>query len=217
MVKAPIAGTVKTRLRPFLSADETAKLAACFAQDAVNKAQSLTENVIISYTPREGRKILAKILPETLIWHEQYGADLGERMHYAVEFGFRQGFSPLIVIGTDSPNLPLHFFELAEKHIQTEENDIVLIPTEDGGFCLIALKKPDFELFGGVEWSSAQTFEQTVQNINQLKLRLKTLDLWYDVDFPEDLSRLNQDLWKNPAIAPHTAQWLKGFPKLNKT
>lgn len=215
MVKAPIAGTVKTRLMPFLSAPETAELAVCFVQDAVLKAQIVTKNIIIAYAPVTGREILEKLLPESLLWHEQNGADLGERMHHALEFASAQGFSPLLIIGTDSPTLPVHLLEFVPKMLQNKTAcDVVIWETEDGGFCLIGMREPNAEIFRKVEWSSEKTFSQTFCNIERLDLKTGTLTTWYDVDLPADLRLLEKDLIKNPQVAPNTAKWFQKQAKL---
>ncbi|MBA2493448.1 MAG: hypothetical protein H0V31_01975, partial [Acidobacteria bacterium] len=67
------------------------------------------------------------------------------------------------------------------------------------------------EIFENVEWSSAQTFEQTAQNIKNLGLKFSLLPVWYDVDFPEDLARLEKDLMENSTVAPKSFKWLKNL------
>ncbi|MBK7249280.1 MAG: DUF2064 domain-containing protein [Flavobacteriales bacterium] len=41
-------------------------------------------------------------------WHQQIGADLGERMQRAFDNGFVNGHGPIIIIGTDLPQLRVH-------------------------------------------------------------------------------------------------------------
>jgi len=210
MCKAPAAGTVKTRLAPFLTAEQSADLAGCFAVDAMKKARNICENTIVAFAGE--KELLETILPQNLIWVRQTGADLGERMHNALRFAFEQNFSPLVVVGTDSPTLPTEFIENAIEILSGNQSDAVLGETEDGGYYLIGLNKPDSEILKNVRWSSPETFSQTAQNIKNLNLRLATLPVWYDVDTPEDLRRLKTEIKNNPraqALAPATALWLK--------
>jgi hypothetical protein len=210
MCKSPAAGTVKTRLAPFLSAEKAADLAACFAVDAVKKAQNICENTIVAFTGE--KEMLETILPQNLVWVRQTGADLGERMHNALRFAFEQNFSPLVVIGTDSPTLPSEYIKVAIKILQEKLTDAVIGETEDGGFYLVGLNQPNQQIFQNVRWSSPETFLQTVRNIKQLNLHFTTLPVWYDVDTPEDLRRLKTEIENNARageIAPETASWLE--------
>ena len=67
MAKVPQAEYVKTRLRPFLSDEQSAELAICFLQDTISNVKSATENIIVAFAPADGREKLEAILPEDLI------------------------------------------------------------------------------------------------------------------------------------------------------
>ena len=209
MCKAPAAGTVKTRLAPFLSAEQSADLAGCFAVDAMKKARNICENTIVAFAGE--KEMLETILPRNLIWVRQTGADLGERMHNALRFAFEQNFSPLVVIGTDSPTFPPHFIERAFEALKSTPQT-VLGKSADGGFYLIGLNKIVPRLFDRIEWSSPLVFEQIKRNIEKSNVvELKLIPNWYDVDNPNDLVNLREELLKNEharKIAPHTYQWL---------
>jgi hypothetical protein len=210
MCKAPVAGTVKTRLVPFLSAEQAAAFAACLAHDSVGKAKKICKNIVVAFS---GEKFLLEhILPGSLIWIEQRGADLGERMNDALEFARSKQFSPLVVIGTDSPTLPMEFVAEAFEILRKNQDDVVLGESADGGYYLVGLREPNAEIFRNVEWSSPRTFAGTRRNIEQLNLRLKVLPLWFDVDTPADLLRLQKEFASdanNQEIAVATAIWLK--------
>ena len=61
MAKVPLAGTVKTRLQPFLTPDKCAELATAFLQDAENKVKTVGKNRILAYTPADKMNILEKM------------------------------------------------------------------------------------------------------------------------------------------------------------
>ncbi len=114
MVKAPRAGAVKTRLSPTLSGAEATELAACFAQDTMANVRRVMRRVIVAYAPPDGRSVLEQLFPrDNLLWHEQRGEDLGARLEAAARFAASQGFSPIIIVGTDSPTFPRPFIETA--------------------------------------------------------------------------------------------------------
>ena len=211
MVKAPRAGFVKTRLVPPLSLAEAAALAACFAEDAVRCAGLSASEVVIAYTPADGRATLAALLPGGLRWSEQRGRDLGERLEHAAAEGFARGPGPLVIIGTDSPTLPPSFITQAAGALAAAEADIALGPTADGGYYLVGLRRPAPGLFRDIAWSTPHAYAHTARNAARLGLRLLELPPWYDVDTPADLSRLRAELAADEAArrrAPATSRWL---------
>jgi len=209
MAKVPIAGTVKTRLQPFLSAEQCAELAKCFLDDTVSKVKSLPNELIIAYTPIEKRDVLLAILPNEQVFIEQKGVNLGDKMFHVFEFALSQNSDAVVMIGTDSPTFPAQF--ITQGFEMLSETDAVLGETTDGGFYLIGLRKLKKEIFETVEWSSPKTFEQTAKNVENLNLKLSLLPNWYDVDTPDDLKRLKKDLSKNPNIAPKTFRFLESL------
>ncbi|MEP6924696.1 MAG: TIGR04282 family arsenosugar biosynthesis glycosyltransferase [Pyrinomonadaceae bacterium] len=213
MCKAPAAGMVKTRLIPFLSPEQAATLAAWFAVDTVLKAMTLTCKVVIAFAPSDGKYLLRKILPKHLNWTEQRGHNLGERIYNALLFAAEnECYAHFVVIGTDSPTLPLNYIKQAFSALTENRADVVLGKAEDGGYYLIGMQHPNLSIFQNVEWSSPRTFEQTANNIKNLNLRLHVLPIWYDVDTPEDLRRLREEILNDQnagQIAPNTAEWLR--------
>jgi rSAM/selenodomain-associated transferase 1 len=212
VVKAPLAGLVKTRLTPPLSADDAAALAACFAQDVVNNAKRAASELIIAYAPASGRDALDKLLRGKLLWLEQQGADLGERLEHAAMHAFDLGFSPLVLLGADSPTLPHAFITTATQSLAAAESDITLGPTEDGGYYLVGLRRPTSGLFQNIDWSSPQAYAQTVRNARHLGLRLLELPPWYDVDTFSDLLRLRAEIFSDEEArrrAPTTYRWMR--------
>jgi hypothetical protein len=211
MVKAPRSGFVKTRLIPTLTAEEASKAAACFAQDVVANALRAANDVIIAYTPAEGRAILEPLLPQNLLWVEQQGRDLGERLEQVVGYASRTGFDPLIILGADSPTLPASFIINASQALSSGDAEVTLGPTADGGYYLVGLRAACRNLFRDVAWSTSLAYQQTAHNAARQGLRLLELPEWYDVDAPPDLLRLRNELITNEEArlrAPATYRWL---------
>ncbi|MDQ3798733.1 MAG: TIGR04282 family arsenosugar biosynthesis glycosyltransferase [Acidobacteriota bacterium] len=211
MAKAPLAGTVKTRLEPHLSAEKCAQLAECFLLDTISKAESLKNKLIIAYSPAGETDYFRRLGGENTSFVEQKGANLGEKMLSAFEFAFRQNSDAAIVmIGTDSPTFPAHFIERAFEFLEAGA-DAVLGKTEDGGFYLIGLRKPDARIFERVEWSSPKTFAQVRENALNLSWRLREVPGWYDVDEAKDLKQLENEFLNSEDArrrAPETFVWI---------
>jgi hypothetical protein len=67
-------------------------------------------------------------------------------------------------------------------------HDIVLLPTLDGGFALIACRKIDPQLFSEVEWGGSRVFEQTLRNARTLDYRVSVLETIRDIDTLQDVN-----------------------------
>ena len=211
MAKAPRPGQVKTRLIPALGTEEAAQLAACFVRDTVDTAQSIVSHVLVAYTPADGQPELASLLPQQLLWTDQPAGSLTERLQAAAVHAGECGFGPLLLIGTDSPTLPPAYLERAIRALNGDQADVVLGPTEDGGYYLVGFRGPIPRLFEGVAWSTSRVYEQTVRNAHRLGLHVHSLPSWYDVDTPDDLLRLCRDLGHSvepKSQAPATYRWL---------
>jgi rSAM/selenodomain-associated transferase 1 len=220
MVKAPKAGLAKTRLNPPLSQSEAASLALCFVQDVIKSAESVTPNVIVAFTPDDGRGMLQASLPNQLLWVKQQGVDLGERLNSAITYAGDLGFSPVVALGADSPTVPPSYIETAFDALAHDKTDVVLGPTTDGGYYLLGLRKTVPNLFQNIAWSTPRTFHQTAHNIKQLNLRLLEIPPWYDVDTFADLSRLCNELNSDQearSLAQTTHKWLLAHGLLRST
>src|SRR5215211_3383004 len=93
MAKAPRAGEAKTRLSPPLTPEEAARLAASLFGDTVSLALRLSAVVLVAYAPADGRATLEEALRAAsleeaagdIVWLEQRGGDLGERLDRVIE------------------------------------------------------------------------------------------------------------------------------------
>ena len=212
MAKVPRAGNVKTRLQPFLSAEQCEKLAEAFLFDAVEKARGFSDRLIIAFAPASEENYFAGFDFENLTLVEQRGTDLGEKMFRAFEFAFETDLkASVVMIGTDSPTFPPRFFERAFELLESGA-ETVLGESADGGFYLIgAARKIQRELFENIEWSSPRVYRQMTENIERLKISFGVIPSWYDVDTPDDLRRLRDECArdeKTRKIAARTFQWL---------
>lgn len=220
MCKAPRAGEAKTRLVPFVSAVDAAQLAACFFADVAASACAPSRQLVVAYAPADGRTALAALLRGRgdgrlglrAVWLEQRGRDLGARLASVVERAFGLGLGPVAVLGADSPTLPPAYVSRALDALARDEADVALGPAEDGGYYLVALRRPAPKLFREVDWSTPRAYAQTAANAARLGLRLLELPRWYDVDTPDDLLRLRDELLNDEDArrrAPASYSWLK--------
>jgi len=79
-----------------------------------------------------------------------------------------------------------------------DNNDIVFVPTNDGGYVLIAAKKICPGVFNNISWSTSQVMLQTCQNLNRLGYHYHLLEPISDIDEPNDLEKLiDSDFYPN--------------------
>ncbi|MFQ5803785.1 MAG: TIGR04282 family arsenosugar biosynthesis glycosyltransferase [Candidatus Methylomirabilales bacterium] len=210
MAKAPRAGEVKTRLCPPLSTNEAAELYRCLLLDKIEQVRTVTKAIpAIAFTPDEGRTFFEEVAPGFLLL-PQRGGDLGVRLAHNFDQLLAKGYTGALAIDTDTPTLPTHFLELALDLIATPAIDLVLGPSEDGGYYLIGLRKLYRELFEEIAWSTAEVMPETIRRAEAKGLKVATLPVWFDVDTPDDLERLKASL-KSAAesTARHTRRFMK--------
>ncbi len=202
--KAPEPGYVKTRLTPFLSKIDAAKLQEAFIKDLLDTTQTLTttdamQSAIACAPAIEHPFFQACGEKYNLRFILQKGKDLGERMHNAFLWGFENGFEKIVIIGCDSPTLPRDFIRQAFEKLS--KTDLVLGPSLDGGYYLIGAqqipkeKRKNFSsLFSGLTWGTESILIKTLERLNTQKDDYDLLPFWYDIDRPSDLTFLKEHL-----------------------
>ena len=120
------------------------------------------------------------------------------------------GYSPAIALNSDGPTLAFQNLLCALERLR--DADVVLGPSEDGGYYLIGLKKAQPGLFQGIDWSTKRVTVQTLARAEDLGLAVAMLPQWYDVDAAADLWRLLDDLARLPGdVAPNARRCLCGL------
>ena len=186
--KAPIAGFAKTRLVPILGAKGAADLQHQMIVRTVQIAlASEVGPVSLWCAPSCGHALFSSLATAHAIeLHAQSGTDLGARMLNAFERLTDNG--PVILIGTDCPMLQaIHLIDCAR--LLREAQDIVILPTEDGGYALLGATGPWGALFRDMPWGTDRVMPETRLRAQQVGLRLLEPALLWDVDTPADYER----------------------------
>lgn len=205
--KEPQRGRVKTRLEGYLTKSGCVSLYKAFLRDTIELARKLrNKQKIIAFDSRHGRPgYLRKNAPGFSLLRQK-GKGLGMRMHNAFKFTKQKGAQNTVIIGSDSPNLPARVIKRA--FFELRRNDLVIGPSDDGGYYLIGLRESCLEIFSGIKWSSRKVFDHTLKKAKRLKKKVSLLESWYDVDTPESLERLKGDLRINRSQAKWTSRIL---------
>ena len=212
MARYPTLGQTKTRLARTLGNDETVHLYRAFLSDLVLHHANQPYTLCWTYTPDD---VDYQMLIETLassvpVQHMRYfpqqGADLGERLHYAFHWAHDQGYHNTIVIGSDSPQIRPE--TIAHTRAALNKADVVLGPSDDGGYYLLGMKRP-YDVFSNIPMSTASVTAMTIEAAQRQGLRVQSIETLFDVDEMPDLERLAALLTHDRSLAPITAAYLE--------
>ena len=189
----PRPGDTKTRLMAALGEQGAADLQRQMTEHLVGEARKLLAihpvAIRICFDGNDQQRMRRWLGPE---WDyvSQESGDIGRRMAGAFASAFEDGAGRAVLVGTDVPDLTAPILYRAFREL--EGRDLVLGPSEDGGYYLIGLQRSAFErastrLFSGISWGTGAVLEQTLGISDGLNLSRSLTDSLVDVDRPEDL------------------------------
>jgi len=192
--RAPQPGEAKTRLIPVLG---EAGAAALYRRLAMHCLRAATDAqlgpVELWCAPDAGDPFFRECERRFGVsLHSQGEGDLGARMRLAFESALARA-SRAILVGSDIPALSAQYLRDAERALAGGDN-VVIGPAEDGGYVLIGLSRCDAGLFRGIPWGGSEALAETRRRIAALGWRLIELPALWDVDRPEDLERLPEEM-----------------------
>ena len=201
--KAPVAGSVKTRLIPALGADGAAGLHADLLRQIIERiAVARTERrqewpatPVAPVAPVElwcapdSRHALFQDLEQRfdLGLRAQCGGDLGERLLRASADALTRARA-VVLIGSDCPDMTADILASALALLAQPNVDAVLGPAADGGYVLLALRQAEPLLFRGIPWGGERVADITRQRLSALRWRWRELPVLRDLDRVEDLA-----------------------------
>jgi rSAM/selenodomain-associated transferase 1 len=188
MAKAPLAGAVKTRLIPFLTADQAAELARALLFDQLEHLCALENtDLYLAFTPTEEEMLMRRLAPARFALFPQSAGDLGARMQNIFTVLFAQGHRAVVLIGADFAPVPFEYFARAFDSLHAGAPRAVLGPSRDGGYYLVGLNDSQPGLFANMTWSHDRVMAQSVARLRKLGVATSTLPPWFDIDTPDDL------------------------------
>ena len=181
--KAPISGTVKTRLAFVIGNKKALWIYNKLLYKTDSELKKLSQDVVVFY--HGGPSTIFKKIFLAFQKKSQLGEDLGERMKSAFQWGFDKGYEKILIIGTDLWDLSKPLLENAFK--QLDSNDYVIGPASDGGYYLLGCKKFTKHLFTEKKWGSPDVYHQTMKELMGKSVAI--LDEKNDIDTLEDLEQ----------------------------
>lgn len=182
--RAPRAGEVKTRIAQRIGDAPAARLHERLVRAAIATARAARCGPVELHASERHGFFRTLAVPIRL----QQGADLGARMHHALQRALRR-HEGAVLIGSDCPALRPGDIARAARWLHGGA-DVVLAPAQDGGYALIAARRIRAGVFAAVAWGSDRVLAQTRANLVRAGLGVRLLPVVWDVDRPEDLERL---------------------------
>ncbi len=197
--RVPVRGMVKTRLAREIGDSEALRVYSQLLEDALSRLEQLDCPVLL-YADGLGLEDVSRQFGMDA--RVQKGTGLGMRMANAFDEMLRECGAAAIV-GVDVPLLDADYVKSAFEMLT--DSDVVLGPTEDGGYCLIAMKQLNRDLFNDISWGSSKVYSQTMSRAMSLALTVACVETLWDVDDAMDLKRLATPIKTIPIF---TVNWV---------
>ena len=157
------------------------------------KRQNPDVDLFAFYTPLEKKSQIVEAFPGPWGFVSQQGEHLGERMGGAIQEVLSQGYSQVLLVGTDLADLEPSDFNDAFQAV--DKGYAALGPAADGGFYLIGLNRVCPLAFQPETWGTLDIFKRTEHLLLSSGLKVRRLRERKDVDGLDDLAYLREQAW----------------------
>ena len=186
-VKYPEKGKVKTRLALTTSNNFAVSIYNLIAGQLFKLVETLNNDVdmFVFYATNDDEVKIRNWVGKEYNYKAQNGNTLGDKMANAFEEIFASDYDSALIIGSDVPEITNDI--LLKSFTLLNSCDIVIAPSDDGGYSLLGMNKFNSKLFKNIEWSTINVLNETKKRINENKLKLKILDTLKDIDTFDEL------------------------------
>ncbi|MBC5825959.1 MAG: TIGR04282 family arsenosugar biosynthesis glycosyltransferase [Candidatus Eremiobacteraeota bacterium] len=190
VARRPEPGKVKTRLAAGIGPSAACRLYAAFLEDISTEFATAPYAFAFAVAPSESN--FGFFGNDTF---PQVGKSFNDRLLNI--FKKKASLFPkgILIMGSDSPQVPAAWIE--NGFAMLDKSDVVLGPSEDGGYWIIGLKHPH-DIFSGITMSTQYVYAQTCAKAQSLNLQVGRLPETFDIDTAEDLDRLRIHLESSP-------------------
>ena len=110
-------------------------------------------------------------LPAAAAYERQRGRNFGERIGAAMRRVHADADGAVMVVGTDAPGLTANHLERAGNHLERHPNAVVVGPSRDGGFYLLASRRSLERELDGVSWCTGDTLRSLLDRLDLAGIR----------------------------------------------
>ena len=201
---------IHSRLTDDLSHSEKNRLYRAFLADTIYTCLNISGvKIKVNYPSEETKKIVCSSIQDLeehlspkmkkILKSDNFstvtskGESQGQRLKNAFENAFKDGYSPIVLIGCVTPTLSRSAIQTAYKYLN--KTDIVFGPTLEGSYYLIGMNKMETDVFCRIDWNSDQpVYSQLVSAISETSGKWQEMELWYDLRQGEDFEFLIRDI-----------------------
>ena len=179
--KNQIIGKVKSRLALKIGQKKAFLIYSELVDKTASIVNSLSSEVHVYYSDyiEENDKFNSSKIKKFI----QKGNNLGDRIINALNISFKN-FSPIVVIGSDLWKLEISDIEDTFRILKNK--NVVIGPSNDGGYYLIGMNYLDTKIFENKNWGQESVLNDTIRDIDD-KTNIHLLDEKTDIDTYDDL------------------------------
>jgi hypothetical protein len=141
--------------------------------------------------------------------HRQSGGGFGERLRRALAQAFDAAQGPVALVGSDVPGLTARPLRRAFHLLAEDPERVVIGPSPDGGFYLLAASRPLDGALGEVHWRCGETLESLCRALARRGREVVLLEPLQDLDHRPALEG-----WLAAGGTPHLAVLLRLLRRL---
>ena len=119
---------------------------------------------------------------------EQPSGSFGARFRSALTMAFDRARGPVVVVGSDVPGLGSSHLRQAVDALAADPDGVVVGPSRDGGFYLLAAARPLDDELAAVRWQTPEALESLCRALERSGRRVFRLAPLADLDRPVDLA-----------------------------
>ena len=198
-LKEPLPGQVKTRLAAKVGDDLAVNIYKSMVRILLQQLSGLQDcHLRLCCAPDDAQDAIRFwLLPEIMdssemvlstehldFWPQGEG-DLGARLTRATAAAFEEGYQKVAVIGSDCIEISSRWIHAALVQLN-DRHEVVVGPTPDGGYHLLATSRHLPVLFQDIPWSSSETLDATLARAADSGLPHYQLPPLPDIDTEED-------------------------------
>lgn len=217
MCKPPRPGMTKTRLAATIGPEAAAGLSKAFLEDCARAALEAAAEARLTatafYRPADAADELAAILgPRWPLAYADAG-DLGATMLDVLRRLLIVSPAGALIMGADIPLISAAAIATAAAVLRETESQILLIPSADGGYCLLGVRSAEAAavLCAPMAWSTPQVLQETLDRAKAAGLSAHLLPEQRDIDEAADLDWLRAQLRQSAQGARSTRKALADF------
>lgn len=184
--KSPLPGKVKTRLAKGIGARNATRIYKMMLYELLSKLNRCSDHQLELWCyPDAKHPFFRKCARDfDLVLKKQSHGDLGSKMNNAFRSSLKK-YESCVLLGSDIPGIDHDDIHQARQFL-SQGSDVVILPTGDGGYGLIAADQCVPALFRNMSWSTSTVMKNTLLRAKKNNIKYRLLNEKVDIDTIDD-------------------------------